>query len=538
MLKFVTRRVRAGMVGGALVVAALVAADASAQGAGETGVAVGRMDAGTFRTVAEMEAFDAATPQPLVSEPPPEGNLDSGQARPTSRGAARAGSQSMGAAGDVASTRATTLGALNCESFGQLAPLVGNHFPPNPHGAVGANHFGHVVNSAIRFYSKALTGSCPTSVVINSSLAAFFGYATEPLFGARLIYDLAYGRFIVSAAAMPESGTVQKHFVAVSKDSDPLGGFFVNSFNATSIVGSGNTWNFPQVGYDEEAVILTANKHNSTPLYVGSTVVFLPKHRLYAGLSFDFSSFNDDPLNVGTISPPIVLDQGPYTVLAAADISNNRIRLTKWVGTSRVPATLIRFDDVSTSMTAPPLAQQPGSGPCPAPNCLDTGDGRLASQGTQSGASPVKLWQVRTDSDSGFPTPLTYRIDASTNAIEESCEHFASVSSYDFNPSIVADTAGTYFVTWTSTDPVTPSNVQIRVTSKKAGDACTVAQAGVVVVQSANPLTNNSGGGIQRWGEYSGISLDPADGSAWGVNEKVRTGSGDWKTQIFRVTNP
>ena len=50
-------------------------------------------------------------------------------------------------------------------------------------------------------------------------------------------------------------------------------------------------WDYPQIGYDEDAVILTANKFN--PGYIGSTVVWLPKHRMYAGLGFSFCFFNN-----------------------------------------------------------------------------------------------------------------------------------------------------------------------------------------------------------------------------------------------------
>jgi hypothetical protein len=531
-----------------LLAAACLTVEAAAQGDAELKVGIGRIGAATVRTIADMEAFDAANPEPPTATAPSTSMPATGRDAAAGRGArSTAAGTGVATAPDSPALAAATVGAFNCESFGQLAPLVGGGFPPSPHGAVGANHFGHVVNSAIRFYSKTLSGGCPTVVVpINQTLAAFLGYATKPLYGARLIYDLTYGRWIVSAAAQAESGTVQRHFVAVSKDSDPTHGFFVNEINVATIVGTGHTWDFPQVGYDEEAIILTGNKIDSGSAYTGSTVVFLPKHRLYAGLAFDFSSFNSASLNVGTIAPPIVLDQGPYTVLAAANVAGSQIRLTKWVGTSHVPATLLAFTDVATLLNAPPPAEQPGSGACPTANCLDTGDGRFANHSTQAGSSPVKVWQARTDSDSGFPTPMTYRIDADTGTIEESCEHFASVSSYDFNPSIVANAAGTYFVTWNSTDPTNSANVQIRVTSKATSQTCITpgVQDGVLVVQSANPLTGNFDAtkGLQRWGEYSAVSLDPADGglTVWGVNEKVRTGTPPtaWKTQIFKLTHP
>src|SRR5262249_27027414 len=149
---------------------------------------------------------------------------------------------------------------------------------------------------------------------------------------------------------------------------------------------------------------------------IGSTVLFLPKHRLYANLPFDFCSFNGSDFNKGTIAPSIVLDQGPFTTLAAAAPDpDNFIRIYKFTGTSRVCPDYEGKSDITTLgvnplvVNVPPPAEQPGSGACPAPNCIDTLDGRFQNAGTQFGDThnlPVRLYQVRTDSDSGFPTPL------------------------------------------------------------------------------------------------------------------------------------
>jgi len=430
---------------------------------------------------------------------------------------------------------------------------VGGGFPPDPHAAVGANHFGETVNSAIRFYTKALTGNCSTSIVFNSTLSGFFGYATQPLFDPRIVYDLTFNHWIVSAEAMEESSTIQFQFIAISVDSDPSNGSFVYSLNIRNLIGADVFWDYPQIGYDEKAIILTRNKFNNDTgdrnfgNYIGSMVVFFSKHRMYAGLTpIDFCGFVDDPLNVGTIAPPIVLDQGPYSALVAAAPGLNFIRVTKWIGTSHACPMFLKSDDIVAPTNVPPLAQQPGSGPCPAMNCLDTLDGRFQNASTQFGeplfTSPVTLWQVRTDAVGSLPTPNTYRVNADALTIDESCPIFASGSSFDFNPSIVANEAGTFFTTWSSTDPPFGVNAQVRIGGKKLGDVCGIAQTGISINQSGNPLTGNFDPnlGFQRWGDYSAVALDPANHTkVWGVNEKVRAGPPTtWRTYIFNMTNP
>jgi hypothetical protein len=218
------------------------------------------------------------------------------------------------------------------------------------------------------------------------------------------------------------------------------------------------------------------------------------------------------------------------------------------VGTALACPTFLASNDIATSTNVPPSAQQPGFANCttdPA-HCLDTLDGRFQSQGTQFGTpafgADVTFWQVRTDVIAGFPAPFTYRIDADTLTIEESCSFFASGTSFDFNPAIVANGAGTLFVTWSSTNPTININAQVRMGGKLLGDAC-ILGPGLLVNQSANPLTCNfdHNKGFQRWGDTSAITLDPSDNTiVYGVNEKVNAGPSPttWKSYIFNMHNP
>src|SRR5262249_14654238 len=177
----------------------------------------------------------------------------------------------------------------------------------------------------------------------------------------------------------------------------------------------------------------------------------------------------------------------------------------------------------------PPSAQQPGFANCttdPA-HCLDTIDGRFQSQGTQVGSAPVRFWQARTEGSGSFPRPQAYRVNADTATIEENCSFFLSGTSFDFNPAIVANEAGTLFVTWSATDPPNTINAQVRMGGKLFGDSCSTLGAGTLVNQSGNPLTGNfdANQGVQRWGDTSAITLDPTDHTiVYGVNEKVQAG--------------
>jgi hypothetical protein len=131
-------------------------------------------------------------------------------------------------------------------------------FPPDTHGAIGANHFVEVTNSHFDVFSKA----SPPTLVKSVTLATFFSYTAETLFDPRVVYDQTWQRWIVSAVAFPESTTVQRLFIGISKTSDPTGEFFIYNVDV-DFFNNNDFYDFPQLGIDQDAVLFTANIFNS-----------------------------------------------------------------------------------------------------------------------------------------------------------------------------------------------------------------------------------------------------------------------------------
>jgi hypothetical protein len=200
----------------------------------------GQATAGTLRTLEDMQAYEAVHPAVPVVMPPNLPTMDFQQYLDLKKIAPATGEVKPGPS--LAPAARPILGPLHCAGLNQTMPVVQGFAPPDTHGAVGANHYGQIVNSAIRFYSKGLSGSCPTSIVMTRMLSSFFGYSAQALFDPRILYDLTYNRWIVSAEAFPESATVQHQFIAASVDSDPTHGFFIYNFNARNWVGHGRKY--------------------------------------------------------------------------------------------------------------------------------------------------------------------------------------------------------------------------------------------------------------------------------------------------------
>ncbi len=495
--------------------------------------AVAEISAPAVRTTAQMLKSQAARPTPPAPVIPFLPTMDPSEyeaAKAAAATAARSAAPRPAPLQTPAPLAPPTLKDVNCDGVDQAN--AGGHFPPDADGAVGAIQFVQIVNSQIVVWDKAPIAGCPTQL-LNVSLAAFFGYFAQTLFDPRVLYDPVFDRWVVAAEAFPESATVQLQFIAVSQSPDATGGFFIYAFNARDLSGGGSAfWDFPQIGIDEVAIIVTGNVFN--PGFVGARPWFLPKARMYAGLGFQFCFFFGGPLDLGTIAPPLVRDQSNTTVLATAPNVANFLRLTKWTATSQVCPIFLASNDIPVAAYGiPPNAPQPGTN-----QVLHTGDNRFQNRSTQVGPF---LWQTHATDDLGFATPRFYRIDWTTNAIAQTGNFFHSGTSFDFKPSIAANNANDAFVTWAASSST--EFPRVLGGGKQDLDPNIGPAGGLVVFISPTSLTMNFDPNFnaQRWGDYSATSIDPANPSqAWGVSEDVTLFGGfdEWGTRFFNMGIP
>jgi hypothetical protein len=272
-------------------------------------------------------------------------------------------------------------------------------------------------------------------------------------------------------------------------------------------------------------VLFTANIFPAAGGFSGADFFSIAKARLYNGLSFSVPIFTG---LAATLAPPIVLDQNASTFLIAAPPSGTTLTKFTATNTSHPSSTRLVPSTVTVpSYTVPPNARQSGTS-----QVVDTSDSRFVNASTQNGTD---LWQTHTINLFGFPSPFFYRINTANNALKQSGFYYASKTSDDFNASITANAAGNCFVTWTSTDASIRVNAQVRLSGKLSADPQIT--AGTAGFTSPTFLSGNfdPGFGIQRWGDYSAVTLDPSNqATAWLVNEKINSSS-LWGSRIITI---
>ncbi|MFB6524324.1 hypothetical protein [Streptomyces sp. NPDC056401] len=407
--------------------------------------------------------------------------------------------------------------------------------PPDTHGAVGLKHFVEVTNgTGFGVFNKSDGAN-----VLTVSLASFFGYTTTTIFDPRVVFDKKFNRWVVIAEARPEANpSIQNVFLAVSRTSDPTGEFFVYQFD----LPEGNDFfDYPQLGLNRNAVIVTGSVFNQAQTaYLRSRAFGIAKEDLYNGLPFSVPYF--DLGAPGTVAPPMVEDNNTDAfLLAAAVTSPNALKLFRARSLGGSDAAIDPATNVPVpAFAVPPAARQPGS-----TDRLDALNARFQNVSTQIGN---QLLNVHTIATGSFPTPKWYQINTTTSTVPpgRSGMVFEANDSDDFNPSVAGSSVGgtksnpigLMYFTWSSTNAVGRSQHQARVkgAGRFADDDVNV--TGGLTFGEATVPYNPSANTVERWGDYSAVTIDPVAGhkchvgeNAWLVNER-QTSSNLWGSRI------
>jgi hypothetical protein len=453
---------------------------------------------------------------PPAREKPERWTIDENQLRALKQAAASARATSRGQMPESSPAGEPTTVHADFEGVGQVE-ACGTCRPPDTHGAVGLTQFVEITNSNLNVYEKGGAHNELLSVRLNT----FLGYQAQFAFDPRIVYDRTWNRWVISAEAFPESATVQVQFLAISQTHDATGNWFIYHIDV-NIFNNDDFWDFPQLGMDQDAIIVNANVFGPTT-FRGARMFAVAKARLYNGLGWFVPLWTNLQ---GTLAPPIVLDQSARTHLLAAPPSGTTVfHYTLRDSAHAFDQTMTLANITVPFYSAPADAPQPGTAAR-----LDTLDARFQNAGTQVGD---RLFQVHTVAVGSFATPQFYEFDTAANAITQSGQFFASIVSQDFNPSIAANDAGDVYVTWTVTEPGTRLGggifPQVRFGGRRDTDPPGVIGPGTALFTS--PTFYNLG----RWGDYSAVTVDPQNPDrAWIVNETV-TNPTTWSTRIGAI---
>jgi hypothetical protein len=396
--------------------------------------------------------------------------------------------------------------------------------PADPQAAVGPGHVVAVTNTEISVASKA-NGAVTRRVAIDSMWAGLRRTPEELLlaFNPRAVYDALGGRYVLAATANPseENSAV---LVAVSATSDPSGQWNVYRYDAE---GAEVLWaDYPTLGFNQKWIGVQVNMSSIAfaNVIVRSEVYLIDKAAAYAGApgtgkatvlgrgttDGDFGATQMPAVTYDASATTLWLAQtGPGNVGGKGTVRTYQV--TGAVGAEALAAgPVFETTDVWFTNQLPYGDLAPQSGTL---EKLQINDTRMQSVVYRNGrlylahtvllpaVSPthatVQWWVVNPAGPAGAPEQRGVVAGAS------STQMYA-------HPSLAVSGTGAMALGYSRfTSAAFPS---FAYRFRSAGDAANTLRGEVVVKAGEAKYVKRLGGPDNRWGDYSSVTVDPAEG--------------------------
>lgn len=406
--------------------------------------------------------------------------------------------------------------------------------PPDTNGTVGATQYVQWVNVNFAIFDKTTHALVAGPTAGNTLWAGFGGGCQNNNDGDPIVlYDKAAQRWVFSQFSV--SSTPYLQCIAVSTTSDATGTYHRYSFQYN------NFDDYPKMGVWSDAYYETFNMFNGNS-FVGADACAYDRAAMLAGTAATQICFQQ-PSSVGGLLPS---DLDGSTAPPAGSpnymlyFGTNELNLFKFHVDFTTPTNSTFTGPTAISVAAfTPLC---GGGTCVlqpgANNKLDSLADRLmyrlAYRNFGTHESLVVNHSVAVNGGGGGVRWYEIQNPSGTPAVAQQGT-FAPDSSYRWMGSIAMDQAGDIALGYSvsNSSSIYPS---VAYTGRVPTDPAGTMEAEVNVVSGSGSQT----GGLNRWGDYSAMQIDPVDDCTfWYTQEYMKTtGSFNWNTRIVNFKFP
>jgi hypothetical protein len=409
--------------------------------------------------------------------------------------------------------------------------------PPDTNGAVGPNNYVQLVNTDFAIFNKAGT-VLKGPLAINSLWSGFGGLCQTDNDGdPTVVYDRAADRWIIAQFAITGANGTSTPFlqcVAVSTTGDPTGSYNRYSFSYP------NFPDYPKMAVWPDAYYETYNMFNAAGTsFLGAEDCAFDRSKMLTGAAATQVCFQTSTSFGGLL--PSNLDS---SIQPAAGSPNYVIGLNT---TTSLAFWKFHVDFTTpanstftgpTSLAVASYAQACGGGTCipqsGTTQQLDSLADRVMFRfGYRKFADGHESLVVNHSVTAGSGVGVRWyelRLDASHNPSIFQQATYAPDSAFRWMGSIAMDGSGDIGLGFSTSSSTT--HPSLRYTGRLAGDALnTMSQGEGTIITGAGSQTGQS---LSRWGDYSAMTVDPADDCTfWYTNEYIpANGAFNWKTRI------
>jgi hypothetical protein len=409
----------------------------------------------------------------------------------------------------------------------------GNSIPPDPHCAVGPDHFMAVVNTSFRIYDK--DGNVLKTIAADSWFTNVFPSAGA--FDPKVLYDMIDQRWVMVWLQQNDGAQTATILLSVSDDSDPLGTWYNWAIPANQVGGTvvSNWSDYQGVGYDENALYITSSQFSFTGYYQYTKIRIIGKAQLYANTAGSVTW--SDLWNIGLppgasgspfhIRPAYMYTSASQFYLAYTPNGGNFVSLYKITDPLGTPA-LTGVNIPVTSYSSAPNADQLGGSTM----LIETGGSNLQNEPKYRDGFLYVVHSVRNPTASTYSSIHYMKINVSTNTADMDFV-FGETGYWHFYPAVEVDQDGNVAVTYSRSGDT--EYIGAYFTTRLAGDPAGFSGSVPLKLGEAN-YVKDFGGGRNRWGDYMGIQLDPVDqNNFWLFTEYAKSPQNTWATWVGEI---
>ncbi len=408
-----------------------------------------------------------------------------------------------------------------------------NVIPPDPTIAVGPNHVMVLTNNGvgIRIYDKQ--GTLLKS--INSSTwwsAVWPSQSGDP----QIFFDHFANKWVMLFMQVDDVALTAGNLIAYSDDDDPLGTWYMYRLD-TKLHGTtaSNTWgDYPQIGFDEQAVYVMTRCFSFGGGFNYTKIRIISKAELYASNAGPLTYKDIWDITVpGSATRPDVIhpsfqfgNAGEHYLLYANRSGGNTYSIYKITN----PITSPTLSGVNISV--------PFYGVTPNANQLGGGTPLIEANGSHMKTAPVYrdgfLYATHSIRNSVYPNYASIKyvkINVATNTVVESAELGADKYFYIY-PAIAVDKDGNVGITCSRSSD--GEYIGSYFTTRRASDPAGLSNSGMLQPGLGNYIIT-FGGTRNRWGDYLGVFLDPADEYSFWMVSQFASGTNAYSCVVGQV---
>lgn len=407
--------------------------------------------------------------------------------------------------------------------------------PPDTTGAAGATQFVQWVNSSFAVFDKA-TGNVLKGPVAGNTLFTGFGGQCEATNDGDpvVMYDKQANRWVMMQFAVTNGNTAGYYqCVAVSQTSDALGAYNRYAFKYTGFN------DYPKAGVWPDGYYVTYNMFANGTTFAGGKVCAMDRAKMLAGqaatqqcvdLGTSYGGLLPADLD-GSTQPPA---GSPNYIM---NIATSKLNLWKFKVDWATPANTTMTGPTAIPVTS--FAAACGGGTCipqaGTNNTLDSLADRAMFRfayrnfGTHESLVVNHAVKLGTTKRSQYTGTRWYELrnPAGVPTVYQQSTYAPDTTSR-WMGSIAMDKQGNIALAYSASS--TAIKPALRYATRLATDPLNTLSNETTIVQGTGSQT----GTLSRWGDYSGLSIDPVDDCTfWYTSEYLKAnGTFNWSTRI------